>query len=412
MIRSLVHRNRHRNIFAACSTRSFLAVLALVALAFGGSVLPTFAGPHFATPAFLGKPDAARSVTNRAVTMVSSVAVAKNGRLWATWYAGELPGENAANYVVLATSGDEGKSWEEVLVVDPDGPGPIRSYDPEVWIAPNGQLYWFWAQGKQRRASDIAPAGWDTDLWSLTIENPQEADSHYTQPVYLAEGVMMCKPITLADGEWLLPVSLWKALENSAQVVVSTDEGKTWHVKGSANVPTDVRSFDEHMVVERLDGSLWMLVRTKYGIGESGSSDGGKTWSKLKPSSIPHTSSRFFIYRLASGHLLLVRHDKSPESKKIARSHLTAFLSQDDGKTWSKGMLIDECSSISYPDGQQAPDGTIYLTYDHGRVAEREILLVAFTESDVLAADHSNVKPMMRRELISKGSGGKEKEPK
>ena len=29
------------------------------------------------------------------------------------------------------------------------------------------------------------------------------------------------------------------------------------------------RQFDEHMFVERKDGSLWLLVRTNYGIGES-----------------------------------------------------------------------------------------------------------------------------------------------
>ena len=31
----------------------------------------------------------------------------------------------------------------------------------------------------------------------------------------------------------------------------------------------EVRQFDEHMFIERRDGSLWLLARTKYGIGES-----------------------------------------------------------------------------------------------------------------------------------------------
>lgn len=364
---------------------------------------------HFDPPAFLAAPDAARTVTNRAVTMVSSLAVSENGRLWATWYAGELPGENHANYVVLATSGDAGQTWEEVLVADPDGMGPVRSYDPEVWIAPNGHLYWFWAQGERRFEHDVAPLRWETETWALEIKNPKDARPQYEQPFRIAEGVMMCKPIALDNGEWALPVSHWKSLKNSAQMVVSTDQGKTWVLRGAADVPADVRSFDEHIIVPRLDGSLWMLVRTRYGIGESSSRDGGKTWSALTPSAIPHSNTRFFIRRLASGKLLLVRHADNPEAKKIVRSHLTAYISKDDGQTWSRGWLIDERSSISYPDADQAADGTIYLTYDHGRVAEREILLVAFTEDEVLSADGSREVAKPRQLVISKGSGGKEK---
>ncbi len=34
-------------------------------------------------------------------------------------------------------------------------------------------------------------------------------------------------------------------------------------------MPPNVRAFDEHIIVERKDESLWLLARTKYGIGES-----------------------------------------------------------------------------------------------------------------------------------------------
>ncbi len=39
---------------------------------------------------------------------------------------------------------------------------------------------------------------------------------------------------------------------------------------------------------------------------------------------------------------------------------MTAFLSDDDGATWTDGLLLDERES-SYPDGVQAPDCTIYV---------------------------------------------------
>ena len=103
------------------------------------------------------------------------------------------------------------------------------------------------------------------------------------------------------------------------------------------------------MLVERRDASLWMLVRTKCGIGESVSSDGGRTWSEGRPSAIKHVpTARFFIRRLRSGRLLLVKHNP-PNGK--SRSHLTAFLSDDDGATWPAGLVLDERDTVSSAGG-------------------------------------------------------------
>jgi hypothetical protein len=183
--------------------------------------------------------------------------------------------------------------------------------------------------------------------------------------------------------------------------VVSDDEGFTWTVRGAANVPKEVRSFDEHMIVERMDGSLWMLVRTKYGIGESVSQDRGKTWPEVKPSEIVHTNARFFITRLQSGNLLLVKHGSLEESP--GRFKLTAFISEDDGRTWKGGLLFDERGAITYPDGQQAEDGLIYITYDHGRYRHQEILFTTFREEDAAAGEIVS-DDVRLKQLISKGS--------
>src|SRR5439155_22120131 len=40
---------------------------------------------------------------------------------------------------------------------------------------------------------------------------------------------------------------------------------------------------------------------------------------------------------------------------------------------------------VSYPDGIQAPDGTIHILYDWNRHTDAEILLAKFREEDVLA---------------------------
>lgn len=348
---------------------------------------------YLAPPQFVGAPDAGHSLATRRFQGIPSLAISPSGRLWATWYAGPTPGEDQNNYVVLATSGDGGASWNEVLVVDPDGEGPVRTFDPELWMDPKGVLWLFWAQS-------VLHDGTIAGVWIMTTGTPDAGSPSWTPPRRLADGVMMCKPLVLSSGEWLLPVSTWRLTDNSAKVIASGDQGRTWTLQGCCHVPKEAREYDEHILVERRDHSLWMLVRTAYGIGESVSTDRGKTWSALAPSAIRHPSARFFLRRLQSGSLLLVKH--GPVDTRIGRSHLTAFLSKDDGFTWQGGLLLDERSGVSYPDGQQDADGTIRVIYDYSRTGTREILMARFREEDVLAGVASPATVSLRIS-VSKG---------
>ena len=333
---------------------------------------------------------------SRKFTGIPSLAISHGGRMWAVWYAGITPGEDSNNYVVVSTSGDNGKTWEEVLAIDPDGDGPVRAFDPEVWIDPNGKLWIFWAQQIQPSRSTAS------GVWALTALNPEESNPEWNNPGRLKDGVMMCKPVVLSTGEWVLPVALWHVWGECAAMVTSEDEGETWETRGAVNVPDEVRSPEENMIVERKNGSLWMLIRTKYGIGESISNDRGYTWSPVIPSRIQHPVARFFIYRLFSGNLLLVKH--GPIDVKTGRSHLMAFISEDDGHSWSNGLLLDERPGVSYPDGQQTSDGTIYITYDYDRRGDQNILFTSFTEDDILiGSDNKILEVFRRRQLISQG---------
>ena len=319
---------------------------------------------------------------------IPSMERSPGGRLWATWYGGVGDGEDETNYVILVTSGDDGNTWsEEVLVVDPGVENPTRAYDPNIWLDPTGTLWLFWAQ-------TVGHDGTVAGVWCITTETPNNTDAAWSAPRRLTDGVMMCKPLVLASGEWVLPASTWRDTNNSAHMIVSTDNGATWTLKGACNVPKDVRAFDEHMFIEKKDGTLWLLARTKYGIGESVSKDGGVTWPELQPSKIAHPSARFFIRRLQSGNLLLVKH--GPIDKQTGRSHLTAFLSEDDGTTWPHSLLLDERKGVSYPDGFQSPDGIIYIIYDYDRTGAKQIFMTTFTEEDIAAGGYSTGKARAR----------------
>ncbi len=370
-------------------------VLALLAVYCGQLHAASFAATADTSvpPQYVGPATALQAVTNRAFTGIPSMAVSPRGRLWATWYAGPTPGEDHNNYVVLSTSGDDGRTWKEVLVVDPDEAGPRRAFDPELWIAPDGKLRWSWAD---RVGEDSKTDG----LWVLLWDDPDSEVSSWARPVHITEGVMMCKPLLLSTGEWMLPVCTWFT-ERSSKAVVSRDQGKTWEVRGGATMPKEHRLFDEHMFIERKDKSLWLLARTKYRIGESVSTDRGATWTELQPSKLKHPSARFFIRRLASGNLLLVKH--GPLFTQTGRSHLTAYVSKDEGTTWEGGLMLDERAGVSYPDGQQDKNGLIRIVYDFDRTGARQILMASFREENVLSGKADSPTVSLRT-VVSQGS--------
>lgn len=345
-------------------------------------------------PTVIVNPGTEYSVAARNFQGIPSLARSPQGRLWATWYGGKGPGEDETNYVILVTSDDDGAHWSgEVLVVDPGVDSPTRAFDPNIWLDPQGRLWLFWAQAV---GHDASIGG----VWAILTDTPEQANAVWTSPRRLTDGVMMCKPLVLSSGEWVLPASTWRETDYSAKMVISTDAGNSWTARGACNVPKEMRAFDEHMFVEKRDGTLWLLARTQYGIGESLSTDRGVTWPELTPSSLMHPSARFFIARLAGGALLLVKH--GPLHEKTGRSHLTAYLSEDDGHSWPYILLLDERDKVSYPDGVQSPDGTLYIIYDCDRTGRKQILMATFTEADLRAGTCISDKAKLR--LLVNGS--------
>lgn len=333
---------------------------------------------------------------------IPSLAATDDQNIWIAWYTGGVT-EDQDNYVVAARSRDGGKTWSKPLFAI-DQNGLPRQYDPSLWYAPDGKLHLFWSQrpGLTRAA----------DVYTMSCENPNSDSPQWSAPRFLTTGVAMNKGFADSKGRWIVPVSYWQweADDHSpngpggAWALVSEDQGKTWTKLGRGFTPVDKALFDEHSIIELKDGRYWLLNRTKTGIGEFYSSDGCKTWSEFKESSIKHTSSRFFIRRLQSGNLIFVKN--GPMDKDVGRNDLTAFLSKDDGKTWVGGLLLDNSGYVSYPDGDQAPDGTIHIVYDTERQrAPMEIRVARITEDDILAG--KLVSPNSALRIVANKATGK-----
>ena len=337
-------------------------------------------------------PTAEYDKANRSYCGISSVAVSRSGhRLWATWYASPTGDEDSNNYAILATSDDRGEHWREVLICDPDGLGPRRVFDPEVWVSPDGKLRWIFTdrvaplKATAKKGENGCSADPRNDkLMMVTLDAERLPSAPFPEPVEIGRGVMMCKPIVLRSGNWLLPVAHWKEAP-SACALESADGGKTFHELGGVTLPEKERLFDEHNLLELRDGTIRAYIRTLHGphaCWQADSKDGGRTWGEPKPCAFAHCTSRVFVRRLSSGAVLLVKN--GPLDRDVGRRQMTAYVSYDDAETWQGGLVLsDDDDPCAYPDGDQGPDGTIYLTWDGRRGTYGDVHFARFCENDV-----------------------------
>ena len=329
---------------------------------------------------------------------IASIEVTKKGRIFSTFYSGNID-EEIGNYVVLLKSDDGVNFTEPIAAVYKEG---ARCYDVCIWIDPLERLWLIWS---------VYP---NHGVYGVICDNPDADELEWGEEFFIGNDVMMNRPTVLSTGEWMFPISVWgervwgwmperrtSQTELGAFVYKTVDKGKTFTKMGGITHPDN--AYDEHMVLELNDGRLMMLIRTMGGIGASYSYDRGKTWSEGVNSGFGGPGSRFHIRRLKSGRVLLINHCDYSYSKTNpqGRNNLMALLSDDDCKTWKYKLMLDERDCVSYPDATETEDGFIYVTYDRERgcgkkkiedayAEAREILYAKITEEDIMSGEIIN----------------------
>lgn len=162
--------------------------------------------------------------------------------------------------------------------------------------------------------------------------------------------------IELSGGRLLAPLALhhrpgWEKPDWNGEVGVyySDDAGATWSRSRDwrqAHDPSGKRvSSQEPGVVELADGTVLMFIRS--GAGEqyrSLSTDRGETWSAPQPMGVASPQSPASIERLPGGDALVMvwnDHSALPVGERKARTPLSLAVSGDEGKTWSKALVLE-----------------------------------------------------------------------
>lgn len=162
---------------------------------------------------------------------------------------------------------------------------------------------------------------------------------------------------------------------HATTMFVSDDKGKTWQRSNSLDYGLGMHDHAgslEGTVVERKDGSLYLLLRTEKGfLWEATSADGLK-WEGLKQTEISSVTCCPQLMRIADGRIALLwnkapRHDAR---SRTSREELFLAFSTDECATWSKPVVVagnyGNRARVSYPYLYERKPGEFWITTMQG----------------------------------------------
>lgn len=249
--------------------------------------------------------------------------------------------------------------WNPVLV-QPEG-GPILLF---YKVGPNPRAWW----GMLTLSEDRGRS------WSRPTKLGEDgAIGHLLGPV-------KNKAIQLPDGSLLCPSSTEVETEDGLFWRVhferTSDLGKTWEVIGPINEGTEFDAI-QPSILRYPDGRLQVLCRSRQGVvAQSWSTDGGKSWSRMRATDLPNPNAGTDALTLDDGRQLLVyNHTLRQGDFPRSRNMLNVAISED-GNAWTPVMTLERSEGeFSYPAVIQTRDGLVHITYTYQRKAVKHVVL-------------------------------------
>jgi len=290
-------------------------------------------------------------------------------------------------------SSDGGETWSKADVIFKKLPGKprmlirgtlIKTREGTIVLVYQDCTRWGWDNDKREPLE-----GARIDLCVVrshdegkTWTPPQKIFDHDSEPVADMETMDL---IQTKSGHLVLPFQT--ALRHpgrwACRTYVSADDGKTWE---RSNL-VDLRGAGNHggafepTVAELSDGRVMMLIRTNMDcFWQAYSSEHGISWRVIEPSQLDASSAPGYLTRLQSGRLVLAWNRLCPEDESTFprreadtpvtqypctwhRSELSLAFSADDGKTWTKPVVIlRHKRGLSYPFVLEHSSGDLWVT--------------------------------------------------
>ncbi len=282
----------------------------------------------------------------------------------AAWFAGSSEGEPDVGIWLSRWVNQANGGWsapEEVATGILEDGGRLPCWNPVLFQYPGGPLLLFYKMGP-------SPTAW----WGL-VKQSLDHGKTWSDPIRLPDGILgpiKNKPVLLPDGRLLCPSSTETGGEWCVHIESTRDYGATWDRSGSLNDPMEFSAIQPAILIHGLN-EIQILCRSKQKrILESWSSDGGMTWTPMRPTSLLNPDSGIDALQLRDGRSLLIY---NPSEKE--RTPLVAAISPD-GKEWRDMITLESApGEYSYPAVIQASDGRVHVTYTWNRININRVVI-------------------------------------
>jgi predicted neuraminidase len=291
------------------------------------------------------------------------VEVAQNQFL-AAWFGGT---DEGANDVAIWGSHKVGDKWSVPfeIVREPQVP----TWNPVLFTTKDGVLWLYYKVGKS------------PSQWTGARLSSRDGGKTWSKPEHLPAGLygpIKNKPLLLQDGTIVSGTSVESYRAWASWVERSRDNGKNWTKHGPVVYPGEPFGTIQPTIVPIKGKGLRMFVRTTKRIGKiayADSTDGGVTWSELKPTALPNPDSGIDAVGLADGRIILIYNHTEK-----GRTPLNVAVSSD-GESWNNFLALEtNPGEYSYPAVIQARNGNLHFAYTFNR---KQIKHVEIPLSDV-----------------------------
>jgi hypothetical protein len=272
------------------------------------------------------------------------------------------PSQPGSLWIAARITRDGGKTWtpEQEIVRHPE----CQVCGPSLFRTRDGVMHIFYLGFKKHVWKDGNPTPDDqSDIWAV---RSRDEGKTWSSPQLVFKGYSGATngAIETRGGHIVVPFSQY--VPNPGRLVsraaVSADGGATWKLSSMIDIggAGDHDGAVEPTVVELKDGRVWMLIRTSKGVfWQSFSNDGGLTWSPAEPTKIDASHAPGHMTRLADGRLALAWN----RGKGWDRKELSIALSEDEGKTWTKPVVLAKGPQVTYPFVFECEPGDLWIGF-------------------------------------------------
>ncbi|QPB22962.1 exo-alpha-sialidase [Rhizobium sp. 007] len=349
----------------------------------------------------------------------ANLAFLPDGTLSCVWFGGTMEGMGDIS-VYMSKLAPGSTQWSEPQKLSDDS--SKSEQNPLIFKAPD-KIVWLLYTSQTSGDQDGA----------VVKCRVSDDDGKTFGPVRLLcdlPGTFVRQPIVVnSKGDWLLPafrcVSLpgqrWSGDADTAGVLISRDQGKSWMM---TDVPDSLGAV--HMNILALGkGRMIAYFRNRFSenVLSAASEDDGESWSRPRPINLPNNNSSIQAVLLKDGRIAMVYNHSNAETSNarrrslydeiesdqmetdaaaavtsgrkavwgVPRAPLSLAVSDDGGANFDRLADLDTgdgyCLSnnskdslnreFSYPSIVEGPDGTLHIAYTYYRRAIKYVRLPA-----------------------------------